>query len=214
MVFLCPNRHRHTVIKIYVLFDSKQKKRWKTLSAVWQSPTTRLRPKKTGSATAHINYNYTWQPVLWIQILIRSVFRNFVDPDPYSEYGIHTGENGINKRQKVLMTKIHHSDTQQLIDNITLDPDTNFMYLDPQHWWQLIARLRIRALPVFGSFATFIFLVLPLMDSSKASWISSVVDPSTPLAKVNSSSTSLKCSCSRALRSWPIKKSRLSIKTE
>ena len=57
-----------------------------------------------------------------------------MDPDPYSEYGIHTGENGINKRQKVLMTKIHHSDTQQLIDNIPLDPDTNFMYLDPQHW--------------------------------------------------------------------------------
>ena len=57
-----------------------------------------------------------------------------MDPDPYSEYGIHTGENGIKKRQKVLMTKIHHSDTQKLIDNITLDPDTNFMYLDPQHW--------------------------------------------------------------------------------
>ena len=26
-------------------------------------------------------------PVLWIRIRIGSVFRSFVDPDPYSEYG-------------------------------------------------------------------------------------------------------------------------------
>jgi hypothetical protein len=44
-------------------------------------------------------------------------------------------------------------------------------------------------------------LFLPLMDSSRASCISSVVVPSTPLAKLNSPSTSVKCLCSKSLLS-------------
>ena len=54
---------------------------------------------------------------LWIRIRIKivSVFRNFVDPAPYSEYGSGSTQVKIRQiRSKGIrcMTKIHHSKTQ------------------------------------------------------------------------------------------------------
>ena len=51
--------------------------------------------------------------VLWIRIQIRSVFSNFVDPDPYSEYGFISTQVKKDKLEAQcvvrLTTKIHHS---------------------------------------------------------------------------------------------------------
>ena len=46
-------------------------------------------PRTAGHACrALLDYLGYLSAVLWIRIRIGSVFRNFVDPDPYSRYGL------------------------------------------------------------------------------------------------------------------------------
>ena len=43
------------------------------------------------SVKKHCHANLMYKVVLWIRIQIGSLFRNFVDPDPYSEYRSGSG---------------------------------------------------------------------------------------------------------------------------